>query len=207
MESTGKTHMSIATKTGDTGGTSLIGGRRVSKASLRVEAAGTVDELNAALGLARSLCSHAAVRQRTEAIQRTLFRVGGSLATPAADRSSTPALTAADLDTLTAQVHEIEGIHGILADWSLPGAHPESAAFELARTICRRAERCAVRLNESPECDPAAGGHSLQPEIIAWLNRLSDLLWLFGRWIEHDAGVDSRLRDANSPRPNWSRAW
>ncbi len=191
--------MSIATKTGDTGSTALTGGTRVSKADLRVEAYGTVDELNACLGFARSLCSEADLRGRTEEIQRTLFRVGAALSRPATNTRTPSALTSADVHLLTSQVNEIEGIEGILSDWSLPGAHRESAAFEVARTVCRRAERCAVRLHTSE--DP------VQPEVMAYLNRLSDLLWLFSRWIEHRAGVDARLRDETKQGPEWSRAW
>jgi len=191
--------MSIATKTGDTGQTALTGGTRVSKADLRVEAYGTVDELNACLGFARSICTEADLRDRTEEIQRTLFRVGSALSRPAGDSRTPSALKMADVDALTAQVNEIEALDGILSDWSLPGAHRESAAYEIARTVCRRAERCAVRLNES--------GETVPPEAIAYLNRLSDLIWLFGRLIEHRAGVNARLRTETEQGPAWSRAW
>ncbi len=185
--------------TGDTGQTALTGGTRVSKADLRVEAYGTVDELNACLGFARSLCSDPELCQRTETIQRTLFRVGSALSRPAGDTRTPSALKAEDIDDLTAQVHQIEAVEGILSDWSLPGAHRESAAYEVARTVCRRAERCAVRLHES--------GELVQPEAIAYLNRLSDLIWLYGRLLEHHAGIDARLRAGDKEGPNWSRAW
>lgn len=191
--------MSIATKTGDTGTTALTGGTRVSKADLRVEAYGTVDELNACLGFARSICTQADLCERTEDIQRTLFRVGSALSRPSAQDRTPSALAVADVDALTAQVNEIEAIEGILSDWSLPGAHRESAAYEIARTVCRRAERCAVRLHES--------GEPVPQEAIAYLNRLSDLIWLFGRLMEHRAGIDARLRDGAKQGPNWSRAW
>jgi cob(I)alamin adenosyltransferase len=199
MKARQRAPVSIATKLGDRGQTGLIGGTRVSKADARVEAYGTVDELNAALGFARSLCPDEAVRSATEQIQRTLFQVGASLATPPANRKASAALTLADIDALTSQVYRIENLDGILADWSLPGAHVPSSAFELARTVCRRAERCVVRLEES--------GEEVQPEVIAYLNRLSDLLWLFGRLLERDAGIDARLRDDGQPGPRWSRAW
>ena len=191
--------MSIATKLGDSGQTGLVGGARVSKADIRVEAYGTVDELNSALGFARSICPNETIRSATEHIQRTLFRVGAALATPLENRKGTSTLTAEDVDGLTKQVHEIETLDGILSDWSLPGAHVQSAAFELARTVCRRAERCTVRLAESGEEVPA--------EVLAYLNRLSDLIWLFGRLLERDAGVDARLRDDVQSGPRWSRAW
>lgn len=190
---------SIATETGDNGSTALTGGTRVSKADIRVEAYGTVDELNASMGFARSLCSDPEISTWTEAIQRTLFRVGAALSRPAEDPKAAEDLNAADVDSLTERVHAIEGIEGILADWSLPGAHRESAAFEIARTVCRRAERCAVRLRES--------GDAVPPIAIIYLNRLSDLLWLFGRLIEHRAGIDARLRGEQKPGPDWSRAW
>jgi len=104
-----------------------------------------------------------------------------------------------DVEALTKLVHQIEATEGILADWSLPGAHKESAAYEIARTVCRRAERNAVRL--------AASGVEFKPEILSYLNRLSDVIWLFGRLIEVNAGVDARLRSGETTGPKWSRAW
>ena len=191
--------MSIATETGDDGTTALTGGTRISKADLRVEAYGTVDELNAAMGFARSLCSDPEIRGWTEQIQRTLFRVGAALSRAAGDIKATTDILPAEIEALTIQVHAIEAIEGILTDWSLPGAHRESAAYEVARTVCRRAERCAVRLVNS--------GQPTGPGAIVYLNRLSDLLWLFGRLIEHRAGIDARLRPKDKQGPNWSRAW
>lgn len=189
---------SIATKQGDAGQTGLAGGMRVSKADLRVEAYGTVDELNSFLGFARSICSDPEIAGWTETIQRTLFRVGSAFSTPA-DKRSAPSMTAEDVGFVTDLVHRIEGTEGILSDWSLPGAHQESAAFEIARTVCRRAERNAVRLREA--------GVDVQPEALAYLNRLSDLIWLLGRRIELAAGVDARLRGGEKGGPRWSRAW
>lgn len=191
--------MSIATKLGDSGQTGLIGGERVSKADLRVEAYGTVDELNSTLGLARSLCGDEEIRSWTEIIQRSLFRVGSALATPPVDRKGPPVITGEDVAFATGLVEQMESIEGILADWSLPGARTDSAAFEVARTVCRRAERCVVRLHE--------GGEDVQTEVLAYLNRLSDALWLFGRVLERRAGVDARLRGDHSDAPGWTRAW
>ncbi len=191
--------MSIATQHGDGGQTGLVGGVRVSKADPRVETYGTVDELNAQLGFARSICPSSQVAMWTEEIQRTLFRVGAALATPPESRKKDPVLTIADVESLTTLVHTIEAREGILADWSLPGSYTGSAAYEVARTICRRAERCVVRFIEN--------GGDVQPEVLAYLNRLSDAIWLFGRVIELDAGVNSRLRDESKDGPNFSRAW
>lgn len=190
--------MSIATKRGDAGDTGLINDVRISKADLRVEAYGSVDELNSVLGFARSICTHHRVAAWTETIQRTLFRVGSALSTPA-ESNAPSSLGAADVEFLTQLVYEIEATEGILSDWSLPGAHPQSAAYEITRTTCRRVERNAVRLKES--------GGEVAPDVLAYLNRLSDLLWLFGRLIEQEAGVDARLRDVTQPGPDWSRAW
>lgn len=190
---------SIATKHGDGGQTGLVGGMRVSKADQRVEAYGCVDELGAALGLARSLCRDAEVAGWTEEIQRTLFRVGGSLATPVESRKASALMTMADVDRLTELVEKVEGMDGILSDWSLPGAYTVSAAYEVARTVCRRAEREVVRFAE--------GGGEVQAEVIAYLNRLSDLIWLFGRMLEMKAGIDARLRTEDKAGPDFSRAW
>jgi cob(I)alamin adenosyltransferase len=191
--------MSIATKRGDAGQTGLAGGIRISKADVRVEAYGTVDELNTVLGFARSICSNAEIAGWTEQIQKMLFRVGSALATPPESKKPQVEITTEDVDFLTQLVYKIEATEGILADWSLPGAHRESAAYEIARTVCRRAERAAVRLAES--------GQAVRPEVLAYLNRLSDLVWLFGRLIEVNAGVDARLRDAGKGGPKFSRAW
>ncbi len=190
--------MTIATQTGDNGTTALTGGTRVSKADLRVEAYGSLDELNATLGMARALCTDPEVQSWTESIQRTLFLAGAALSAPRPDREAAP-LKEEHVDALTAQVHAIEALDGILSDWSLPGAHRESAPYEVARTVCRRAERCAVRLTE--------GGEAVPPQVLSYLNRLSDLLWLFGRLLEHRAGIDSRLRAPGKQGPDWSRAW
>jgi len=191
--------MSIATKHGDGGQTGLAGGIRISKADLRVESYGSVDELNTVLGFARSICEDKEIAAWTETIQRTLFRVGGALATPTENKPHTPAITPEDIDMLTDLVHKIEATEGILSDWSLPGAHTQSAAYEVARTVCRRAERAAVRFIEN--------GGVVEPTILPYLNRLSDLIWLFGRLIEFNAGVESSLRPESKGGPKWSKAW
>jgi cob(I)alamin adenosyltransferase len=191
--------MSIATKQGDRGQTGLAGGVRVSKADLRVETYGPVDELNTFLGCARSICTNSEIQEWTATIQRTLFRLGAALATPPEGREGAPVVTQEDVAMLTDLVHTIEAIDGILGDWSLPGAHPQSAAYEMARTVCRRAERNVVRFIDE--------GNHVDPEVLAYLNRLSDLIWLFGRLIEHDAGIDASLRDDSKTGPRWSRAW
>jgi cob(I)alamin adenosyltransferase len=192
--------MSIATKRGDGGETGLAGGIRVSKSSLRVETYGTVDELNSALGLARSMCDDADLRERTKRIQRELFRIGSALATPPASTKPQVPVLQETVEELTGQVHEFEAIEGLLSDWSLPGETATGAAYDLARTVCRRAERCVVRLIES--------GEVVEPNILAYLNRLSDLLWLFARKVELGAEASTSLREINGKSgPRWSRAW
>ena len=191
--------MSIATKGGDRGQTALIGGRRVSKADLRVDAYGTIDELGAQMGFARSICDDKEVHDLTREIQRELFVISGSIANPEAVKKEPPDVTAEMVERLTAEVHRIEAMEGILSDWSLPGDHAAAAAYDVARTICRRAERSIVRLAEA--------GEDLSAETLRYINRLSDLLWLLGRLLEMRAGVDSSLRDEKHRGPNWSRAW
>ena len=191
--------MSIATKTGDKGQTGLVGGSRVSKSSLRVETYGTVDELNSSMGFARSICGDEEITTLTKSIQKELFQVGAALATPETARKHEPPVTQEMVDALTSHVHRIEAIEGILADWSVPGEQPSASAYDLARTICRRAERSVVRLIEAEE--------SVNPHVLMYLNRLSDLLWLFGRLLELRAGQDASLRDDAHKGPRWSRAW
>jgi cob(I)alamin adenosyltransferase len=191
---------SISTTRGDNGETGLAGGIRVSKASLRVEAYGTVDELNSTLGFARSICEDAELGEQTRQIQLQLFRLGSALATPPESSKPQIPITTEMVDGLTSAVHRLESLEGILSDWSLPGGCSAGAAFDVARTVCRRAERCLVRLIESGQAAPDAA--------LAYLNRLSDLLWLIGRKLEHDAGVDGSLRAMTGKSGNrWSRAW
>ena len=192
--------MSIATKHGDKGDTGLIGGARVSKADPRVEAYGTVDELGASMGFARSICEDAEVRELTKKIQRELFTVAGAIASPLGGaESKTTYVTPEMVEALTGHVTRVEGTEGLLSDWSLPGDHAAAAAYDVARTVCRRAERCVVRLAET--------GVELNPHVVPYLNRLSDLLWLLGRLLELRAGISARLRDEEHGGPRWSRAW
>ncbi|MCZ6514509.1 MAG: cob(I)yrinic acid a,c-diamide adenosyltransferase [Acidobacteria bacterium] len=190
---------SIATQRGDAGQTALTGGVRVSKSSLQVETYGTIDELNSLMGFARSICDNKEIKNLLKEIQRELFQVGSALATPPESRKGQPPVTSEMVERLTREVHRIEAIKGILTDWSIPGEHPASAALDMARTVCRRAERCTVRLGES--------GTEINPHVLAYLNRLSDLLWILGRLIEKQEGKESGLRDADHSGPRWSRAW
>ncbi len=191
--------MSIVTGHGDSGQTGLAGGVRVSKASTRVEAYGAVDELTSQIGFARAICPDAAVGELLKDIQRELFAVGGALATPAQREGKAPAVTPTMVERLTAEVRRIEAIDGVLGDWTIPGEHAASAALDVARAVCRRAERRVVRLAES--------GADVHADLLAYLNRLSDLLWILGRQIEAEAGVSAALRTPEKDGPKWSRAW
>lgn len=110
-----------------------------------------------------------------------------------------PTFTAEDVDHLIELDHAIEAKEGILSDWSLPGSHTGAAAFDVARTVCRRTERCIVRLVEHRT--------AIHSDVLPYVNRLSDVLWLFGRSLELESGINSRLRDEQHKGARWSKAW
>jgi cob(I)alamin adenosyltransferase len=190
---------SITTRRGDAGETGLGGGGRVSKADARVEAYGAIDELNTTIGLARTLCDDAEIRAVLRAIQRELFAVGSAISTKPEARKPIPAIPDEMVARLDALVECFENEPGVLRDWSIPGEYRGSAALDVARTIARRAERAVVRY--------VTGGGVVQPTVLAYLNRLSDVLWIAARVVEVRAGIDARLRDDDHPGPPWSRAW
>ena len=174
--------MSIATKTGDDGTTALMYGRRVSKTDVRVVAYGTVDELNAALGFVRATANDSLVTDAVLVIQKELVTLMGELAVATEDRERYARgkfqfVDVVMVDRLTAIIDDLEKNHHITYEgWATPGATLGSAALDMARTVCRRAEREVVALRES--------GAPVNSEIIRYLNRLSDLCWLWARWIE-----------------------
>ena len=172
--------MSIATRTGDKGMTSLMYGRRVDKFDLRVEAYGTVDELNAALGLARAHAQLVFIQTALLVIQKQLVALMGELAVAHEDRKryandKYPKLTPEMLHHLDELVARIEGEKITFEGWATPGASVASAALDVARTVCRRAERLVARLAVVNQIDLLE---------IKYLNRLSDLLWLLARYTE-----------------------
>ncbi|MGH9307960.1 MAG: ATP:cob(I)alamin adenosyltransferase, partial [Vicinamibacterales bacterium] len=162
----------------------------------RVEAYGTVDELIAQIGLARALSAHDEAASMAKVLQRDLFAVAEALAS---DDDPPRAVDPVRVSDITSHVHRIERQDGILLDWAIAGDHAGAAAFDVARTVCRRAERLAVRLRD--------GGERIEPSVITYLNRLADLLWLLGRLIERDRGVDSSLRRPEVAGSRWSKAW
>ena len=170
--------MSIVTKTGDQGETSLMFGRRVPKNDPRVAAYGTVDELTAALGLARISCNDKFMAGQILSVQEELIDVMGELSTLPEDRQryTKDGFRAVDtglVDRVTAVIVELEKDKSLYPkDWVIPGSNPVSAALDLARTICRRAERQVAALQEP------------NPEILRYLNRLSDFCWILARKAE-----------------------
>jgi cob(I)alamin adenosyltransferase len=173
--------MSIVTKTGDSGTTALMYHRRVPKNHPRVEAYGAVDELNAALGIARAAAEENFLRESLFSFQKDLVVLMGELCVQTEDLPRyvkdgyslvSPAMTA----RLEAVVREVEAQVGNFKGWAMPGANPVSAVLDLARTVCRRAERHVCALSDAGEPPNA--------EIVIYLNRLSDLLWLFARRAE-----------------------
>lgn len=173
--------MSIATKTGDNGTTGLMYNRRVSKCHPRVEAYGSVDELNVALGSARAAAQAPFLRERLLAIQKDLVIVMGELATQAEDlpryvKDGFTIVTHILTAKLDAIVQEIEAQNISFKGWATPGENPAAAALDVARATCRRAERRVCALQESKQLH--------NDEIIIFLNRLSDALWLMARWAE-----------------------
>ncbi|MCX7949312.1 MAG: cob(I)yrinic acid a,c-diamide adenosyltransferase [Treponemataceae bacterium] len=169
--------MSISTKTGDNGTTSLWSGERVPKDSLRVESYGTIDELNSFLGDARHMVHTLRIQGLIETIQEDLFRVAGSLATSTPGAYLYP-VTDEDVERLTSLVHQLEA-EIPLKGFVIPGATPASARLDICRSICRRAERRIVALSHTEAVD----GPTLR-----YVNRLSDLLFMMARYEEAQEG-------------------
>ena len=181
--------MSIVTKTGDKGETSLMYGHRVSKADARVDAYGCIDELTAALGLARSIATDKFISRQILAAQKDLIVLMGELATAPDDRErfikdgfhiTTPEM----VDRISAVIADLEKDESLYPkDWVIPGGTPVSAALDFARTTCRRAERHIAALS--------AADVKFNVEILRHLNRLSDLCWVLARYVEKNAPKSS----------------
>ena len=171
--------MKIYTRSGDSGQTGLYGGQRVAKDTLRVEAYGTVDEANAALGMAVSLCTEDTLRAQLVALQGALFIVGGDLATPlSVGVERVPRLALVHTEALERQIDTAEEQLSPLRSFILPGGTPLAAALHLARTITRRAERRVTTLTlQEPD--------ETSPEPLRYLNRLADLLFVLARLANH----------------------
>jgi cob(I)alamin adenosyltransferase len=174
--------MKIYTKTGDKGLTSLIGGTRVPKSSLRIECYGTVDELNAHIGLVRDQEVNAARRSLLKEIQDRLFTIGSALAAdPEKSKMKLPDLHAADVTLLEDEMDRLNLELPELRAFILPGGHPAVSHAHVARCVCRRAERLVIHLGEE----------SFVAELVMiYLNRLSDFLFVLSRAMAHELGVE-----------------
>jgi cob(I)alamin adenosyltransferase len=169
----------IYTKTGDKGSTSLIGGTKVPKSHLRIEAYGTVDELNSYIGLCRDLLQDEPSRQVLLEVQDRLFTIGSSLACDPikAPKMRIPDLKPADAILLETEMDRMDASLPPMKSFILPGGHITISHLHIARCVCRRSERCCVRLElESLE---------VAPIIIQYLNRLSDYLFVLSRYTGH----------------------
>ncbi len=185
----------VYTKGGDKGETSLIGGDRVSKADPRLDCYGTIDELNAVIGLViEALTESAAGAHLTPILRRVqneLFNLGCELATPDPERrAKLPRIEARHVEALERDIDAVNDDLPVLKSFVLPGGGWASAHFHLARTVCRRAERIVVGLGEAEDI-----GGDLP---VQYLNRLSDALFVWGRWAALKDGKDEPLWDSRS---------
>lgn len=173
----------IYTKTGDKGQTSLLGGRRVSKSDLRIEAYGTVDELNVCVGLLRDHTEEDDVIKILSEIQDRLFTIGSNLAADPdkSEKAPVPDLHESDIDLLEKEIDRMESGLPALRHFILPGGAPVVSYAHLARVVCRRAERNCIRLNNEEDNVPGP--------IIKYLNRLSDYFFMVARYVGYNAGV------------------
>lgn len=176
--------MKIYTKTGDTGKTSLIGGKKVPKSHIRIQAYGTVDELNAFTGLLNDQLSDAHIRGLLLEVQDRLFTIGSSLACDPDKEIAMriPDLKESDILLLENEIDQMNANLPEMKSFILPGGHVSVSTAHICRTICRRAERLIVELDEKE--------HLGQPLIIKYLNRLSDYFFVLARYIGHLLGAE-----------------
>lgn len=180
--------MKIYTKTGDAGKTSLFGGTRVSKAHIRIESYGTVDELNSHIGLVKDQNINPLYKDILIKIQNDLFTIGAMLATPedkallknGKERLSIPKINTDAVLFLESEIDKLEEFLPGMTNFVLPGGHTTVSFCHIARCVCRRAERLVTHLSENT---------AVNKEIIIYLNRLSDYLFVLARKLTYDAGV------------------
>ncbi|MCB0520853.1 MAG: cob(I)yrinic acid a,c-diamide adenosyltransferase [Lewinellaceae bacterium] len=170
----------IYTKTGDAGETALFGGQRLPKSHLRIEAYGTVDELNSYIGLVRDVSTDDHARQVLKEIQDRLFMVGANLASDPSKNLSPPDITLADLKLLENEIDRMDESLPPLKNFILPGGHTSVSFCHIARCVCRRAERLAVALHQE---------EPVEDSVLQYLNRLSDYLFMLARKTSQDLGV------------------
>ena len=173
--------MKIYTKTGDKGKTSLYGGKRTTKDSLRIEAYGTIDELNSALGITRALRPDIELDEILKKLQNDLFVLGADMATPLGAKSqNVPRIGERQITALERTIDSFDSRLQPLSSFVLPGGSQIASQLHLARTICRRAERLVVKLSRKEK---------IGPRCIIFLNRLSDLLFVLARFANHIDGT------------------
>ena len=173
--------MKIYTKTGDRGETDLLGAARVQKDSVRIEACGTIDELNAVLGMARAEDPPQDMDRLLAAVQNDLFNLGAELAAVEAEPMGMVRITRRHVEVLETAIDTFEAKLAALAGFILPGGTRVAAALQLARTVCRRAERRVVTLDSQQ-------GETISELVIVYLNRLGDLLFVLARAANVAAG-------------------
>lgn len=173
--------MKIYTKTGDGGETSLFGGGRVSKYSARIEAYGTVDELNSTIGYARSQQLNVDSDKKLEIIQNDLFMIGADLATPPETKATIKRIESEQITQLESWIDEMEKDLTPLRYFILPGGTAGASALHISRTVCRRAERCVINAMET---------ETISNLVVIYLNRLSDFLFVMSRYENSKAGVN-----------------
>jgi cob(I)alamin adenosyltransferase len=173
--------MKIYTKTGDTGKTGLFGGKRVSKSDLRVDAYGTLDELNAHVGLLRDSTELTDLQAELKEIQDRLFTIGSHLASDPEKHPPLPDISETDITALETAMDTMDAQIEPLRHFILPGGHQMVSYTHLCRTVCRRAERLVVALHEMEPIDAL---------ILQYLNRLSDYFFMLGRYLAHQLGVE-----------------
>lgn len=171
----------IYTKTGDEGETSLFGGRRLPKSHIRIDAYGTVDELNSYLGLVRDYSEEGSTRTVIKGIQDRLFTIGSNLASDPDKKLAVPDIKPEDITLLEKEMDRMDESLPELKNFILPGGHPAVSFCHVARCVCRRAERLVVALAQQEKVEPV---------IIQYLNRLSDYLFVLARQIAHSRGVE-----------------
>ncbi|MBX2948472.1 MAG: cob(I)yrinic acid a,c-diamide adenosyltransferase [Crocinitomicaceae bacterium] len=176
--------MKIYTKKGDQGTTGLIGGTRILKSSLRIEAYGTVDELNSHIGLLRDLAGQEELVDQLLEIQDRLFTLGSHLAAdPVKSKMKLPDITGEDVEKLEQWMDKMDEELEPMRFFVLPGGHPTVSYSHIARCVCRRAERIVVDLNQS---------EPVEPVIMKYLNRLSDYIFVLGRKLTKDLRADEK---------------
>ncbi|MBK5278393.1 MAG: cob(I)yrinic acid a,c-diamide adenosyltransferase [Bacteroidia bacterium] len=174
--------MKIYTKTGDEGTTALFGGLRVSKADLRIDTYGTIDELNSHIGLLRDQEVNQKRKEVLVEIQDRLFTIGSILATePGNTKVKTPGLLEEDITILENQIDKMDSLLPPMKSFVLPGGHMSVSFGHVARTVCRRSERLVIALDQHQKVDPL---------IIKYLNRLSDYLFVLSRMMAQELGVE-----------------